>query len=61
MAHQAPKYAYRVVCFDFVVTASGHGIYTTQDEEKKKYASVAGFVTKVNNLFLVQPVKARYV
>jgi len=37
----------------------GHGIYT--DSENKKYSSVAGFVTKVNNLFIVQPIKTRYI
>ncbi|RNA38155.1 exosome complex component RRP4 [Brachionus plicatilis] len=36
----------------------GHGIYTT---ENNKYASVVGYVTKVNNLFLVQPIKTRYI
>lgn len=36
----------------------GHGIYTI---ETKKYASVVGYVTKVNNLFLVQPIKTRYI
>lgn len=36
----------------------GHGIYTT---DNNKYSSVVGFVTKVNNLFLVQPIKTRYI
>lgn len=42
----------------FVIFTRGHGIYTT---ENNKYASVVGFVTKVNNLFLVQPIKSRYI
>lgn len=36
----------------------GHGIYTT---DNSKYSSVVGYVTKVNNLFLVQPIKTRYI